>query len=126
MKTKDVTDLINLGAQIANDPNKDMAIAWLIIYGLNSPDAEAFVEQLCNKYKQQNTHSCKYFYWKPAEGKCVYRRLQEAAVDTTLDEETRLVASSLLHDGSPSIMGYTLRMNAYYMEHFIKIISGAL
>lgn len=124
--SKNITNLINLGAEIVNNPDKEKAISWLKIWGLNSPDTEALVELLCNKFKSENTFSCKLFYWKPVEGKKIYRRLQEAAVDTTLDEETRLVASSLLHDGSPSIIGYSLRMNTYYMEHFIKIISGAL
>lgn len=75
---------------------------------------------------KQNHFTCKYFYWNPVEGKKIYRRLQEAAVDTTLDEETRYIASNLLREGQPSIMGYALRMNMFYMEHFIKIISGAL
>ena len=58
------------------------------------------------------------------EGKRVYRKLQEAAVNTTLDEETRYVAKALLADGIPSIMGYSLRMNSFYMEHFIYIITN--
>lgn len=65
------------------------------------------------------------FYWNPEDGWKVYHKLKDAAVDTTLDEETRLVASSLLHDGSPSMMGYGLKMNAYYMQHFIKIVTSA-
>lgn len=126
METKLITNLINLGAQLASDPNKDKAIALLKSWEVNSKDAEALVEMLCNKYKQESTFSCKFFYWKPVEGWKVYHRLQEAAVDTTLDEETRYVASALLADGKPSIMGYSLRMNTFYMERFIQIISGAL
>lgn len=124
--SKNITNLINLGAEIVNNPDKEKAISWLKIWGLNSPDTEALVELLCRKYKEDNKFSCKLFYWNPAEGWKVYHRLQEAAKDRQLDEETRYVASSLLHDGSPSAMGYSLRMNAYYMEQFIKIISGAL
>lgn len=75
--------------------------------------------------EENNKFSCKLFYWNPAEGWKVYHRLQEAAKDMQLDEETRYVANNLLHDGSPSAMGYSLRMNAYYMEQFIKIVTFA-
>lgn len=75
---------------------------------------------------EQNSHTCRHFFWAPVEGKKVYHRLKEATVDTTLNEETRYIASNLLKDGRPSAIGYSLRMNMYYMEHFIKIISGAL
>ena len=125
MAEKLITNLINLGAIITSEPNKDKAIDLLKSFGIYSVQAEHPIEMLCDKYKQENTLTCKYFYWKPLEGKKIYLKLKEAAVDATLDEETRLVASSLLHDGSPSAMGYGLKMNAYYMEHFIKIVSGA-
>ena len=73
-----------------------------------------------------DTFELKAFYWKEEDGWKIYHKLKEAASDITLDEETRLVASSLLHDGSPSMFGYGLKMNAYYMEHFIYIISKNL
>lgn len=73
-----------------------------------------------------NSLNCKYFYWEPVEGKKIYLKLKEAAVNTTLDEETRYIATNLLNNGHPSAIGYSLRMNMFYMEHFIKIISGAL
>ena len=77
METKLITNLINLGAQLASDPNKDKAIALLKSWEVNSKDAEALVEMLCNKYKQESTFSCKFFYWEPVEGWKVYHRLQE-------------------------------------------------
>ena len=81
MKEKLITNLINLGAEIANHPDKDKAISWLKIWELDSPDTEALVELLCSKYKENNKFSCKLFYWNPAEGWKVYHRLQEAAKD---------------------------------------------
>lgn len=125
VSTKDITNLINLGAQIASAPDEHKAIILLKSWGLNSSDTEALVKMLCAKCKQESTYSCKYFYWEPMEGKRVYRKLQEAAVDTRLNEETRYVAKALLSDGSPSIMGYSLRMNNFYMEHFIYIMTSA-
>lgn len=126
MEEKLITNLINLGAEIANNPDKGKAISWLKIWGLDSPDTEALVELLCNKFKSENAFSCKSFYWNQEKGWKIYCSLEKAAVDTTLDEETRLVASTLLHDGKPSVFGYILKMNSYYMEHFIYIISSVL
>lgn len=125
MEEKLIANLINLGAEIVNHPDKDKAISWLKIWGLDSPDTEALIELLCRKYKENNKFSCKLFYWNPEDGWKVYHKLKEAAKDMQLDEETRYVASSLLHEGSPSAMGYSLRMNAYYIEHFIKIVTFA-
>ena len=124
MEDKLITNLINLGAQIASEPNYDKAVNLLKSFGIYSVEAEALIKLLCTKCKQENTYNCKYFYWTPVEGKKVYRKLQEAAVDINLDEETRYVAKALLSDGSPSIMGYSLRMNSFYMEQFIYIITN--
>lgn len=44
-----------------------------------------------------DTFELKAFYWKEEDGWKIYHKLKEAASDITLDEETRLVASSLLH-----------------------------
>jgi hypothetical protein len=126
MEDKIIANLINLGVQIADTLNYNKAVDLLKSYGIYSLKVENLIKELCNNYKSQSSLNCRYFYWGPVGGRKVYRRLQEAAVDTTLEEETRLIASSLLNDGKPSIMGYSLRMNMFYMEHFIKIISEAL
>lgn len=62
VSTKDITNLINLGAQIASAPDEHKAIILLKSWGLNSSDTEALVKMLCAKCKQESTYSCKYFY----------------------------------------------------------------
>lgn len=126
MEEKLITNLINLGAQIASTHDYNKAVDLLKSQGIYSLKAENLIKELCNNYKSQSSLNCKHFYWDSVEGKKIYHRLQEAAVDTTLDEETRYIANNLLKDGQPSAIGYSLRMNMFYMEHFIKIISGAL
>ena len=65
----------------------------------------------------------KAFYWETKQGWKIYNKLQKAAADESLDDEMRFAAEALLADGHPSCMGYTLKMNDYYMEHFIYIIT---
>lgn len=65
----------------------------------------------------------KIFYWNKEIGWKIYNKLQAAAENESLDDELRFVAEALLADGRPSCMGYTLRMNEYYMERFIYIIT---
>ena len=66
----------------------------------------------------------RYFYWEAEQGWKIYGQLKKAAEDPNLDEDIRYVAQNLLMDGSPSIIGYSLRMNEFYMEHFIYIITN--
>lgn len=66
----------------------------------------------------------RYFYQEAEQGWKIYGQLKKAAEDPNLDEDTRYVAQNLLMDGSPSIIGYSLRMNEFYMEHFIYIITN--
>lgn len=66
----------------------------------------------------------KAFYWETKQGWKIYNKLQEAAADESLDDEMRFAAEALLADGTPSSMGYTLRMNEFYMERFIYIITN--
>ena len=66
----------------------------------------------------------KAFYWNKEIGWKIYDQLKKATENKNLDENTRYVAQNLLMDGSPSIIGYSLRMNEFYMEHFIYIITN--
>ena len=66
----------------------------------------------------------KVFYWNKEEGWKIYNKLQAAAENESLDDEIRFAAEALLADGTPSCMGYTLRMNEFYMERFIYIITN--
>lgn len=66
----------------------------------------------------------KYFYWETEAGWKIYNRLVAAANNEDLDDDLRFAAEALLADGTPSCMGYTLRMNEYYMERFIYIITN--
>lgn len=66
----------------------------------------------------------RYFYWEAEPGWKIYNQLKKAADNQDLDKDTRYVARNLLMDGTPSIIGYSLRMNEFYMEHFIYIITN--
>ena len=68
----------------------------------------------------------KIFYWDKETGWKIRHQLEKAAEDPNLDEDTRYVAQNLLMDGCPSVIGYSLRMNEFYMEHFIYIITGGM
>lgn len=64
------------------------------------------------------------FYWEgDEEAIMIYDKLRNAAL--TLEGDLGFVARQLLADGSPSIYGYILKMNYFYMEQFIKIVTFA-
>nr|DAS31917.1 MAG TPA: hypothetical protein [Bacteriophage sp.] len=52
MEEKLIANLINLGAQIASDPDYNKAVELLKSWGIYSLKAESLIELLCNKYKQ--------------------------------------------------------------------------
>lgn len=66
----------------------------------------------------------KTFYWTQEDGWKIHNKLQAAAENESLDDELRFAAEALLADGTPSCMGYTLKMNEFYMERFIYIITN--
>ena len=68
----------------------------------------------------------KTFYWCQEDGWKIYHKLQAAAENESLDDEIRFAAEALLADGTPSIMGYSLKMNSFYMERFIYIMTNAI
>lgn len=64
------------------------------------------------------------FYWEVDEKAImIYDRLRNAAL--TLEGDLGFVARQLVADGSPSIYGYILKMNYFYMEQFIRIMTFA-
>lgn len=64
------------------------------------------------------------FYWEgDEEAIMIYDKLRNAAL--TLEGDLGFVARQLLADGSPSVYGYILKMNYFYMEQFIKIVTFA-
>lgn len=65
-----------------------------------------------------------YFSWDPEEGQKILKKLEEAHVDTNLSQETRTVAGLLFNSGCCN--QYIIRMNSFFMEHFIRIITNTL
>lgn len=64
------------------------------------------------------------FYWEGnAEAIMTYDKLRYAAL--TLEGDLGFVARQLVADGRPSVYGYILKMNYFYMEQFIKIVTFA-
>lgn len=66
----------------------------------------------------------KIFYWDKETGWKIYNKLIAATNNEDLDDNLRFAAEALLADGKPSSMGYALRMNEFYMERFIYIITN--
>lgn len=66
----------------------------------------------------------KIFYWDKKTGWKIYNKLRAATNNEDLDDDLRFVAKALLADGTPSSMGYALRMNEFYMEQFIYIVTN--
>lgn len=66
------------------------------------------------------------FYWEPEDGYLIYKKLDEAASNENLPTELRRVAVTLMTEGRSPRNGYILKMNAYYMKHFIDIITDTL
>lgn len=53
----------------------------------------------------------KIFYWDKETGWKIYNKLIAATNNEDLDDDLRFAAEALLADGTPSSMGYTLRMS---------------
>lgn len=65
-----------------------------------------------------------YFSWDTEKGQKILKKLEEAPVDTNLSQETRTVAGLLFNSGCYN--QYIIRMNNFFMEHFIRIITNTL
>ena len=63
------------------------------------------------------------FYWKPKDGFAIHDKLKDASKNDIISEEARYTAKVLVSQSEPSSLGYSLIMDSFFMEQFIKIIT---